>query len=70
MARFKKDKILGPNWWTNEFYIAILDLLGADLLTVVEETWIVYQANRDLERLAAKLVSSIQELWTLAPELS
>ena len=29
----------------------------------------VYQDNRELERLDAKLVSSIQDLWTPAPKL-
>jgi hypothetical protein len=34
---FQKDKIPGPYGWTIEFYLAFFDLLGADLLQVVEE---------------------------------
>ena len=34
-----------------------------------QHSW-VYQANTELERLDAKLVSSIQELWKPAPELA
>jgi len=34
---FKKDKSLGPDGWTIEFYLAFYDLLGEDLLKVVEE---------------------------------
>jgi len=34
---FKKDKSLGPDGWTIEFYLAFYDLLGQDMLKVVEE---------------------------------
>ena len=34
-----------------------------------QHSW-VYQANRELEILATKLVSSIQELWTPAQDLA
>eukprot|EP00253_Pinus_taeda_P003996 PITA_03996 len=34
---FKKDKSLGLDGWTIEFYLAFYDLLGQDLLKVVEE---------------------------------
>lgn len=34
---FKKEKSLGPDGWTIEFYIAFYDLLSHDLLRVVEE---------------------------------
>eukprot|EP00253_Pinus_taeda_P031908 PITA_31908 len=35
---FKKDKIPGPDGWTIEFYLAFFDLLGNDLLQIVEES--------------------------------
>eukprot|EP00253_Pinus_taeda_P033720 PITA_33720 len=35
---FKKDKSPGPDGWTIEFYLAFFDLLGQDLLRVVEES--------------------------------
>jgi len=34
---FKKDKSPGPDGWTIEFYLAFYELLGQDLLKVVEE---------------------------------
>eukprot|EP00253_Pinus_taeda_P015629 PITA_15629 len=34
---FKKDKSPGPDRWTIEFYLAFYELLGQDLLNVVEE---------------------------------
>ena len=35
---FKKDKSPGPNGWPVEFYLAFYDLLGRDLLEVIEES--------------------------------
>jgi hypothetical protein len=35
---FQKDKIPGPDRWTIEFFGAFFDLIGADLLQVVEES--------------------------------
>jgi hypothetical protein len=35
---FQKDKSLGPDGWPIEFYIGFYELLGVDLLQVVEET--------------------------------
>jgi hypothetical protein len=35
---FDKDKSLGPDEWTVEFFIFFIDLVGADLLEMVEET--------------------------------
>ena len=34
---FKKDKNLGPNGWSVEFYLEFFKPLGEDLLGVVEE---------------------------------
>jgi len=34
---FKKDKSPGPDGWAIEFYIAIFDILGDDLLKIVED---------------------------------
>eukprot|EP00253_Pinus_taeda_P015141 PITA_15141 len=34
---FKKDKSPGPDGWTIEFYIAFFDILGDDLLKIVED---------------------------------
>jgi len=35
---FKKDKSPGPDGWPVEFYLAFLELLGKDLLAVIEES--------------------------------
>eukprot|EP00253_Pinus_taeda_P009383 PITA_09383 len=35
---FKKDKSPGPDGWPVEFYFASLELLGGDLLVVIEES--------------------------------
>lgn len=35
---FKKDKSPGPDGWPVEFYLAFYDLLGEDLLEVIEES--------------------------------
>ena len=35
---FPHDKSLGPNGWTIEFYLGFIDLIGNDLLGVVEES--------------------------------
>jgi hypothetical protein len=37
LQNFKKDKSPGPDGWSVEFYIEFFDLLGMDLLWVVEE---------------------------------
>eukprot|EP00253_Pinus_taeda_P031163 PITA_31163 len=34
---FKKDKSLGPDRWTIEFYLAFFEQIGQDLLSVIEE---------------------------------
>eukprot|EP00253_Pinus_taeda_P008243 PITA_08243 len=35
---FKKDRSPGPDGWTIEFYSAFLDLLGNDLLNIIEQS--------------------------------
>jgi len=35
---FKKDKNPGPNGWTIEFYLAFFDVIGKDLLHVIENS--------------------------------
>lgn len=35
---FNKDKIPGPDGWSIEFYLAFFELIGPDLLRVVEES--------------------------------
>eukprot|EP00253_Pinus_taeda_P018951 PITA_18951 len=35
---FKKDKSLGPDGWSIEFYLAFFDITGEDLLRIVEDS--------------------------------
>jgi hypothetical protein len=35
---FQKDKILGPDGWTMEFFIGLYEVIGLDILAVVEES--------------------------------
>jgi hypothetical protein len=37
LGTFGKDKSPGPDGWTVEFYIDFFDMLGEDLLWVVED---------------------------------
>jgi hypothetical protein len=38
MTCFQKEKSQGPEDWPIEFYLGFFDLLGKDILTVVEES--------------------------------
>jgi hypothetical protein len=38
LYNFQKNKILGPDGWTVEFFLGFYDLIGKDLLQAVEET--------------------------------
>jgi hypothetical protein len=38
LHNFQKDKIPGPNDWTIEFFLGFYDLIGKDILKLVEET--------------------------------
>ena len=38
LQSFQKDKSPGPDGWMIEFFLELYDLLGQDLLHVVEDT--------------------------------
>ena len=38
LLSFQKDKCPGPNGWKIEFFLAGYDIIGPDLLQLVEET--------------------------------
>jgi hypothetical protein len=38
LFHFKKEKSPGPDGWTTEFFIYFFDLVGQDLLAMVEDT--------------------------------
>jgi hypothetical protein len=46
---FSKDKSLGPDGWTVEFFLFFIDLVGPDLLAMVEETRIRGEVIRPLK---------------------
>jgi hypothetical protein len=35
---FQKDKILGPDGWSMDFFVGLYDLIGQDILKVIEES--------------------------------
>jgi hypothetical protein len=35
---FQKDKIPGPDGWSMDFFVGLFDLVGKDLLKVIEES--------------------------------
>ena len=37
LTNFKVDKSPGPNWWTMEFFKHFFDLVGEDILEMIEE---------------------------------
>jgi len=38
LQRFQKDKILGPTSWSIQFYLGFFNLIGDDILKVIEES--------------------------------
>jgi len=60
LKSFSKDKIPGPDSWTVEFYLHFFDLVGPDLLELVENT-----------RLSGKVAGAMTlTLFTLIPKAS
>jgi hypothetical protein len=60
LKSFSKDKSLGPDGWTIEFYLHFFDLVGPDLLELVEDT-----------RLSGKVAGALNSNFlTLIPKVS
>jgi hypothetical protein len=60
LKSFSKDKSPGPNGWTVEFYLHFFDLVGPDLLELVEDT-----------RLSGKVTGAINSTFlTLIPKVA
>jgi hypothetical protein len=38
LEKFKKERSLGPDGWTSEFFLFFFDLVGSDLLEMVEDS--------------------------------
>lgn len=45
---FSKDKSFGPDGWTLEFYLAFFELVGGDILSMVEEARVIGKGSRDI----------------------
>jgi hypothetical protein len=48
LKSFAKDKSLGPNGWTVEFFIHFFDLVGDDLLDLVEDSRLHGSVNKSI----------------------
>jgi hypothetical protein len=59
IASFKKDKSLGPNDWTVEFFKSFFYIMGDDLLHVVEDNGIISEVLRNIK---STLISLIMKL--------
>jgi hypothetical protein len=56
---FTKDKSLGPDGWTVEFYLHFYDLVAKDLLDVVEESRLSGEVNRALNSTFIALIPKV-----------
>jgi hypothetical protein len=53
---FTKDKIPRPNGWTVEFFLYFFELVGPDLLTMVEDTRIWGEVFRPINSTCLSLI--------------
>jgi hypothetical protein len=68
LSLFKKEKILGPDGWTIEFFIHFFDLVGEDLLAMVEESRSRGYIARSLNSTFLSLIPKVNKpvhLWGL-----
>jgi hypothetical protein len=64
LTTFKKDKSLGPDRWTVEFYLSFFELLGEDLLWVVEEVRLSGKVPRNINATFISLIPKVDCLET------
>jgi hypothetical protein len=48
LSQFKKERSPGPDGWTSEFFIYYFDLVGVDLLQLVEDSRLKGKISRSL----------------------
>jgi hypothetical protein len=53
---FAKDKSLGPDGWTVEFFIHCFDLVGDDLLALVDDSGLCGLVNKSLNKTFLTLI--------------
>lgn len=63
---FSKDKISGPDGWFIEFYLDFFDLIGLDLLRVVEESRISGQMEAAISSTFIALILKVDNPSTFA----
>jgi hypothetical protein len=62
---FQKDKILGSDGWTIEFFLGFFDSIGQDILSLVEETRLTRQMPLSLNSTFISLIPKKDNLDTL-----
>jgi hypothetical protein len=62
---FSKDKILGPDGWTVEFYLHFFYLIAKDLLNTVEELRRTSVVNKSLNSTFIALIPKVDDLLPL-----
>jgi hypothetical protein len=62
---FQKDKSLGPDGWTIEFFLGFFDSIGQDILSLVEETRLTRQMNLSLNSTFISLILKKDNPYTL-----
>jgi hypothetical protein len=62
---FQKDKIPGPDGWTIEFFLGCYEVLGPDLLKMIEDTRISGRIPQSLNSTFLALIPKTDNLETL-----
>jgi hypothetical protein len=62
---FQKDKIPGPDGWTIDFFVGIYDIIGKDILKVVEESCINGHIHAPLNATFISLIPKKDDPQTL-----
>jgi hypothetical protein len=65
MRRFQREKIPGPDRWTIEFFLCFFDLLGQDILRLVEEIMIIGQMPLSLNSTFIALIPKKDNSYSL-----
>jgi len=61
LEKVKVDKSLGPNGWTVEFFIHFFELVGGDLLDMVEESRIKGNISGGLNSTFIALITKVNK---------
>lgn len=64
LKRFAKDKSPGPDGWTSELFLEFFDIMGLDILAMVEETRLKGEVAGALNATFATLIPKISNPLT------